>query len=130
MRSRGGQTEKLASGDMRNLIAFLFAQRFFFEPGDASKGRKVYEEKSCGNCHDMRRSQTGAPDLTLATEAFSPITLTASIWRHGPSMLKAMNQQNIEWPEFEKSEMIDLIAWLNSRTMTRVAPIVEKAPVR
>jgi cytochrome c2 len=121
MRSRGGQTEKLASGDMRNLIAFLFAQRFFFEPGDSAKGRKVYDSKGCGNCHEARRSQTGAPDLTLATEAYSPITLTASIWRHGPAMLKAMKQQKIEWPEFEKSEMTDLIAWLNSRIVTKLA---------
>jgi hypothetical protein len=37
-------------------------------------------------------------------------------------MLKAMKQQNIEWPEFEKSEMTDLIAWLNSRIITRIAP--------
>jgi hypothetical protein len=33
-----------------------------------------------------------------------------------------MKQQNIEWPEFEKSEMTDLIAWLNSRIITRIAP--------
>jgi hypothetical protein len=33
-----------------------------------------------------------------------------------------MKQQNIEWPEFEKSEMTDLIAWLNSRIVTRIAP--------
>ena len=122
MRSKGGQTEKLASGDMRNLIAFLFAQRFFFEPGDAARGKKVYEAKSCANCHEMRRTQTGAPNLTLATEAFSPITLTAAIWRHGPAMLKEMKRQNIEWPEFEKSEMTDLIAWLNSRIITKIAP--------
>jgi len=133
MRSKGGQTEQLGSGDMRNLIAFLFAQRFFFEPGDAAKGRKVCETKSCGNCHEMRRTQTGAPDLTQASEAFSPITLTASIWRHGPAMLKTMRQQNIEWPVFEKSEMTDLIAWLNSRIITKIAPKTldpSPAPVR
>ena len=121
MRSQGGHTEKLAPGDMRNLIAFLFAQRFFFEPGDPARGKKVYESRSCGSCHEFRRNQTGAPDLTLATEAYSPITLTASIWSHGPEMLKAMTQQKIEWPEFEKSEMTDLIAWLNSRIVTKIA---------
>jgi hypothetical protein len=70
----------------------------------------------------MRRTQTGAQDLTQSTEAFSPITLTASVWRHGPAMLKTMKQQNIEWPVFEKSEMTDLIAWLNSRIITKIAP--------
>lgn len=122
MRSRGGQIEKLANGDMRNLIAFLFEQRFFFESGDVSRGKKVYDAKGCANCHEIRRVQTGAPDLTRATEAYSPITLTASAWRHGPQMLEAMKLQRLPWPNFEKSEMADLIAWLNSRIVIQIAP--------
>jgi hypothetical protein len=31
---------------MRNLIAFLFAQRFFFDIGDVSRGKKVYDAKA------------------------------------------------------------------------------------
>jgi hypothetical protein len=42
-------------------------------------------------------------------------------------MLKAMKQQNIEWPVFEKSEMTDLIAWLNSRIIIRIAPVPLKS---
>jgi hypothetical protein len=48
-------------------------------------------------------------------------------------MLKAMKQQNIEWPVFEKSEMTDLIAWLNSRIITKIAaktPDASPAPGR
>src|SRR5207302_1741409 len=130
MRLRGGQTEKLAPGDMRNLIAYLFAQRYFFEPGDVSRGKKVYDTKGCATCHEMRRSQTGAPDLTRASEAYSPITLTSAVWRHGPAMLREMKEQKIPWPEFEKSEMADLIAWLNSRVVTQIAPIEKKEPGR
>ena len=124
MRSRGGHTEKLAPGEMRHLIAYLFAQRFFFEKGDATKGRKVFDTKGCANCHEVKRSQTGAPDLTRASEAYSPITLTAAVWRHGPGMLNVMKQEKIAWPEFENSEMTDLIAWLNSRVVTQIAPVV------
>ena len=123
MRSKGGQTEKLAPGEMRNLIAYLFAQRFFFEKGDVAKGRKVFENKGCAACHELKRSQTGAPDLTRATEAYSPITLTAAVWRHGPAMLNSMKQEKIAWPEFENTEMTDLIAWLNSRVVTQIAPV-------
>jgi cytochrome c2 len=126
MRSKGGQTEKLAPGEMQNLIAFLFAQRYFFDEGDVTRGRKVFDSKGCANCHEMRRNETGAPDLTRASEVYSPITLTASVWRHGPEMLKAMKEQKIAWPEFEKTEMADLIAWLNSRIVTRISPV---APV-
>ena len=121
MRARGGTTVMLADGDMRNVIAFLFSQRYFFEAGNVKRGQKVYESKNCITCHEMKRLETKAPDLTHATEAYSPITLTASAWRHGPEMLRVMKQQKIEWPEFEKTEMADLIAYLNSRILKQLA---------
>jgi hypothetical protein len=121
MRSRGGSTVKLAPDDMRDLIAFLFSQRFFFEMGDERRGQRVYQSKGCTTCHETRRRELGAPDLTSATEAYSPITLTAAAWRHGPEMLNTMRQQRIAWPRFEKSEMTDLIAYLNSKVIIRIA---------
>ncbi len=108
-------------GEMRDLMAFLFSQRYFFEQGNASKGAAVFEAKRCANCHEARRAETGAPDLSKVSEEFSPITLTSALWRHGPSMLRAMKQQGLSWPEFQNDEMTDLIAYLNSRLITRVA---------
>jgi mono/diheme cytochrome c family protein len=121
MRKRGGATVTLKDSEMRDLIAFLFAQRYFFDTGDTKRGQKVYETKGCVTCHGMRRFEVGAPDLTRSVEAYSPITLTAAAWRHGPAMLRSMKQQKIEWPEFQKSEMADLIAYLNSNLIVRLA---------
>jgi cytochrome c2 len=121
MKRRGGATPKLASGDMADLVAFLFSQRYFFEPGDAARGKKVYEDKNCELCHDVRRPQTGAPDLAKSMEAYSPIVLTSAAWQHGIPMMEAMKQQRIDWPEFKGREMADLIAFLNSRVIVRVA---------
>lgn len=120
MRLRGGSTPKLGQGEMRDLIAFLFSQRYFFEPGDALRGRSVFEEKRCANCHGDRRPNS-APNLFQATEVYSPITLASAAWRHGPSMLATMEQQGLVWPEFQESEMTDLIAYLNSRLLARIA---------
>jgi cytochrome c2 len=120
MRKRGGSTVKLAPGAMSDVIAFLFTQRYFFEPGDPKRGRSVYEAKACESCHETRRTELGAPDLTQLPEAFSPITLTAAAWRHGPSMNKRMQQQGIAWPEFHGAEMTDLIAYLNSKQVVRI----------
>jgi cytochrome c2 len=120
MRRRGGSTSKLNQGEMRDVIAFLFSQRYFFESGDASRGRRAFEEKRCAGCHE-RRSPNAAPDLFQATEVYSPITLTAAAWRHGPAMLATMEKQGLSWPEFRESEMTDLIAYLNSRLVVRVA---------
>jgi len=121
MRSRGGSTATLAPGDMRNLIAYLFSQRYFAETGNVSRGQKVYESKNCVTCHATQRQAKNAPDLTQATDAYSPITLTASAWRHGPEMIRAMNQEKLAWPQFKKTEMADLIAYLNSRIVRRIA---------
>jgi cytochrome c2 len=121
MKRRGGATPKLASGEMSDLVAFLFSQRYFFEPGDVDRGKRVYENKNCLLCHDARRKQTGAPDLFNTIEGYSPIILSSAAWRHGTAMMRTMKEQNVEWPEFKGREMADLIAFLNSRLVIRVA---------
>jgi cytochrome c2 len=120
MRRRGGSTVKLSVGEMRDVVAFLFAQYYFFDQGDSARGRKVFEAKQCASCHENRPAKNGAPDLTQSAEMYSPITLTSAAWQHGPTMLARMKQQGISWPEFKNSEMRDLIAFLNSRLVHRI----------
>ena len=109
----------LGPGDMSNLVAYLFAQRYFDEEGDAERGLQVFQSKNCVSCHQWKMQETGAPDLAMATERYSPITIAAAVWRHGPRMLELMRQQNITWPEFTGAEISDLIAFLNSRLVLR-----------
>jgi cytochrome c2 len=123
MRRQNGSTPKLKAGQMPDLIAFLFAQRYFFEPGDPARGKKVYEGKNCAICHQAQRNATGAPDLTKSVETFSPVILTAAAWRHGTSMIRTMKQQGLDWPEFKGREMADLIAYLNSTRIVRIASV-------
>jgi cytochrome c2 len=124
MHSRAGtQFPIFAPGDMANLVAYLFAKRHYYEQGDVVKGGRLFQSKNCASCHDQRRKQTGAPDLSLATERFSPITMSAAVWRHGRAMLEMTQREKLSWPELKPSEMLDLIAYLNSRLVTRVATI-------
>ena len=110
----------LAEDEMKDLTAYLFAERYFSERGDPGRGARVYTEKGCATCHDERPLGKRAPDLAQSTERFSPITITAALWRSGPAMLEAMKQRNMKWPEFHGSEMTDLIAFLNERLITRI----------
>jgi len=112
----------LGPGEMPDLIAFLFSQSYFFERGDSGRGRGVFESKGCAGCHEQRRKEINAPDLTQAFEVYSPITLIAAVWRHGPNMFQTMRRDRMTWPQFHESEMADLIAYLNSRLIVRVAP--------
>ena len=114
MRRRGGSTPKLEPGEMQDVLGYLFLQHYFYESGNVEKGRRVYESKACASCHEGSRS-FGAPDLSQKIEPYSPITMGASVWRHGPDMADALKRQGRSWPEFEGSDMADLIAYLNSR---------------
>jgi mono/diheme cytochrome c family protein len=112
---------KLDPEQMPHLVAFLFSQSYFFERGNAARGRRVFENKSCSRCHEERRKETGAPDLTQSAELYSPITLLSAVWHHAPKMHEAMRREGVSWPRFQGPEMIDLIAYLNSRVIARIA---------
>jgi cytochrome c2 len=114
MRRRGGNTPKLEPGEMQDVIAYLFIQQYFYETGDADKGRRLYESKGCVGCHEGSRT-TGAPNLAGKIEAYSPITMGATVWRHGADMFETLRNQGRNWPELQGSDMADLIAYLNSR---------------
>jgi cytochrome c2 len=121
MRERAGNAFPiLGPGDMSNLVAYLFAQRYFEDEGDVERGARVFESKNCTACHESRKERNGAPDLSAATERYSPITMAAAVWRHGPKMLETMQQHGINWPHFSGREMSDLIAFLNKRLIVRV----------
>jgi cytochrome c2 len=111
----------LGPGDMNNLVAYLFSKRYFDETGNVERGARLFESKSCAGCHVQRRKQTGAPDLTLGTERYSPITISAAVWRHGPSMFETVQRERLSWPELQPGEMLDLISYLNSKLVSRIA---------
>jgi cytochrome c len=123
MRQRAGAEglPQLEDGAMSDLVGYLFAQRYFSERGDIAAGARVYEAKGCIVCHEQQQAQTGAPDLKQGSERYSPITLTRALWTHGPQMLRALDQRGLGWPVFEGHEMTDLIAYLNSRLVPRIA---------
>jgi cytochrome c2 len=97
-------------GEMRELLSYLWARQFFEDSGDAGRGKRVFAMKRCETCHGD--SSSGAPKLTGG--AFSGITMVSALWHHGPRMLEQMNSKGVRWPRFERREMSDLIAFLNS----------------
>ena len=120
MRRRGGSLPRLASGEMQDVIAYLFLQQYFYEPGDAARGKRVYDSKGCAGCHEGKRAP-GAPDLAATVQAYTPISMAGAVWRHGSGMRDALRAQGKEWPRFQDSEMTDLMTYLNSRLRTQIA---------
>jgi len=104
---------KLNLGEMRQVLAYVWAKQFFGSTGDPAHGKKVFEAKKCGTCHD--NSSSGAPSLAKPAEPYSAVGMVAVLWRHGPAMERKMRDMHIGWPQVTQPEMANLIAYLNSR---------------
>lgn len=104
---------QLTITEWRQLISYVWAKQFFSTHGDSAKGRKTFASKKCAACHDDRSS--GAPALSKPAEPYSAITMASVLWRHGPTMLRKMQDKHIAWPQLSQTEMSNLIAYLNSR---------------
>jgi cytochrome c551/c552 len=103
------QPAHFESGEMRDLLSYLWARQFFEDAGDARRGKRVFTAKRCVTCHGG--TSVDAPKLT---GSFTGITMASALWHHGPKMLEKMQSQGVRWPRFDGREMSDLIAYLNS----------------
>jgi mono/diheme cytochrome c family protein len=103
----------LTVSEMRQILGYVWAKQFFDSKGHNVPGKKTFESKKCGTCHDDRAS--GAPILPAAGATYSAIGMVSVLWRHGPAMLQNMQAKKISWPQFSPTEMDNLIAYLNSR---------------
>lgn len=106
-----GPPQQFQPGEMGQLLNYLWARQYFSGTGDAGRGQRVFAAKGCAFCHGD--SSSGAPDLSKLKGNFSSIAMVSALWKHGPTMLDRMKQNNIPWPRFEGREMSNLIAYLN-----------------
>lgn len=115
LKQRKVKVPRFEGREMADLIAYLYALRYFDEPGVAEAGRRLYASKRCDSCHgpDGRGGQ-GGPDLRERKGTFSSVSLAGAMWRHGPRMYAEMQHRGIAWPRFEGREMNDLVVYLNS----------------
>ena len=103
-----GAGPQISNAEMRRLVGYLWVKQFFNHPGNASKGKQIFEAKGCGNCHGK-----GAPDLAKGN--LTPFQMVSGLWTHGPEMSKAMAKGKMQWPRFQGAEMSDLLAFLNAK---------------
>jgi cytochrome c2 len=104
---------ELTTTEWRQLLSYVWAKQFFATRGDAARGSKIFESKKCAVCHNDPSS--GAPSLSKPAEPYSAITMVSVLWKHGPAMLRRMQEKRIAWPQLTQGEMANLIAYLNSR---------------
>jgi cytochrome c len=103
--------------EFTEISAYLYVLKFFDEPGDATRGKFIFNEKGCSSCHPLSgRGKEGEPGLDQFPQNISPVFLTQSIWNHGPVMIAQMVKFGMKWPAFEGTEMMDLLEYIKSNS--------------
>ena len=95
--------------EMADLIAYLY----FFDyqnapPGNSREGKRIFETKSCQQCHGPKQPQAFSRTIFLAT----PTDLIQTMWNHVPYMHELVVTKNIEWPELTEQDLRNLYTYL------------------
>lgn len=120
MQAQAISRPQFSNKEMADLIAYLFAERYFEMTGNAERGRRIYEEKGCARCHTVGGRGGVGPDLAHGREGVAPVTLATSLWNHGPMMLQAFREQQLSWPRFQPGEIVDLMEFLSRAQPARL----------
>ena len=98
--------------EMRRLVGYLWSLQYFDDPGNASRGEKLFRSKGCVSCHGVAGS--GAPALNAGSN-LSAIGVVSAVWRHGPKMIEQMQSKGMKWPRFSNLEMNDLLTYVAAK---------------
>lgn len=131
MAQRGMPVPTIGTEEMSDLISYLYFLQFVDKPGEARRGRVVYEEKRCTKCHNLPGvGGTAGPDLIKAAKTKTPLEIVTAMWNHATTMEQKMLQENLQWPVFKGGEMADLITYLMTVPTAPDGPGGEKAAFR
>ncbi|MGI8992441.1 MAG: c-type cytochrome [Bryobacteraceae bacterium] len=123
--SPGGLKEQLNEQAAADLFAYFYSVRFFEKPGDAGRGKRLFEERHCAKCH-------GLTDVTMAPakpvsqweSLDSPIALTAAMWNHAANMSREMDLRKLGWIRLSAQDLTDILVYLRNLPSTReIAPV-------
>ncbi len=116
MQAEGIPRPQFTPGEMADLIAYLFSERFLDARGSSPRGQQVFRTKGCADCHSG--SGIGKPlgaDPAAWKEKLAAIDLATAMWNHGPVMLETMKKAKLSWPRFQEDEVSDLLEFLRTR---------------
>jgi mono/diheme cytochrome c family protein len=115
MRARGIDIPQLGSGEMADLVAYLYSVQYFAAVGDADVGHRALAAKGCLRCHSLNGTGgDAASDLAQAVGLDSPAAVIASLWNHSTLMEAGGAGLEVDWVQLDPEEMADIMAFLEA----------------
>jgi cytochrome c2 len=122
MRARGIPRPAFKGAELRDLLAYLATpssaavdERVYALPGNAERGRQLFIERGCLECHSVRGAGGRlGPDLADRRTQGGVVDFAAAMWNKAPAMTAAMKTRGIPVPQLQAAEMADILAYLYS----------------
>lgn len=102
----------ISTDEMRQIVSYVWEKQYLGSAGSSDRGGQVFKAKHCATCHT---GDGGAPHLRDNAKTYSPVTMVAVLWKHGPAMLERMQERKMPWPRLTPAELSDLVAYLNTK---------------
>ena len=113
-RDKGVPAPVLQGDEIVDLETFLASLRYFEPAGSSLVGERVFSERGCASCHGIAAEGTQlAPSLRSSPEAFTAVSFTTALWKHGPKMVDRAEESGAKWPTLQASDVGDLVSFLN-----------------
>ncbi len=111
------QVPQFTAEEMTDLLAYLYFLHYTDEPGDASRGKKIFSNAGCAKCHGLSGNRGTLMYVDLSKYRNSPLTeIVANIWNHSIKMREATVEKGVLWPQLKKGEMADLLEFIRTPT--------------
>lgn len=119
MKARAVSVPHLRAEEMADIVAYLYAVRYFGGAGDPRRGTVVAANKGCLACHALY-GERGKPasDLSRARGLASAAGVLAALWNHS-FIAEPAARGKVAWSEIRPEEMADLTAFLQSLRQAR-----------
>jgi mono/diheme cytochrome c family protein len=108
-----------------DIFAYFYAARYFDKPGDAGRGKHVFEEKQCGTCHSEKGMASAVKNWKSLRD---PVELVERMWNHAPQMIQAAKNSKVKFPRLDASEMGDMLVYLQNTPELRKAGYQFRTP--
>ena len=115
MRERGVRPGDLDEQAARDLFAYFYSARYFEKPGDAGRGKELFTQRNCAQCHGL--TATVAPGAAPVSEWHtlnSPFALVEAMWNHLPRMRAVAATKKVTLPQLAAQDLVDLLVYLRN----------------
>jgi cytochrome c2 len=116
MAKAGLRRPELTTEQAADLFAYFYEARYFEQPGDAGRGKQVFETKQCASCHGLATGVRGSPAKPVSewNSLSDAILLAQEMWNHAAQMKAALAGKKVQWPLLTGQELTDLLVYVRN----------------